>query len=223
MGFNSEEIVKIREIRHALDKKPDKIRTWWKRRGISESIAETVLEHINKVVKAAHLYWINHPELDLQKMLAMARCHDTAEYKEPDHIPEKHGWTTKAQIKYENEQAVFMELRDFFWEKGQKMLDIWEEFEKCESPEAKIVRQLDKLDPAIQALEYEKLWYTNVVDFYPNAMEELTDPMLINILNILLKKEYPHVNTYDQYFTLLKCNGDENIFKEKMKKYIDKK
>jgi len=58
------------------------------------------------------------------------------------------------------------------------------------------------------------------VEFYPHAMENLTDPILIDILNILLKKEYPYVNSYDQYFALLKCNGDETIFKEKMEKIL---
>gem|GEM_PF-2851561 len=54
------------------------------------------------------------------------------------------------------------------------------------------------------------------MEFYPHAMKNLTDPTLKNILTILLKKEYPHINTYYQYFALLKCNGDEAIFKEKM-------
>lgn len=205
-----------------MDTKPDKIRTWWKIRGISEEIAETVLQHVNKIVKAAHFYGIQHPELDLQKMLDMARYHDTAEYKEKDYIPQQYGWEISPEEKHGREKAVMMELRDFFWEKGQKMFDIWMEFETGktsegkESPEAKIVKQLDKLDAAVQAMEYEKLWYTNVVEFYPHAMENLTDPTLKNILTILLKKEYPHINTYDQYFALLKCNGDEAIFKQKM-------
>ncbi|MEI6673453.1 MAG: hypothetical protein WCL02_09555 [bacterium] len=47
-------------------------------------------------------------------------------------------------------------------------------------------------------------------------MENLTDPILKKILTILLKKEYPHINSYDQYFALLKCNGDETIFKLQM-------
>lgn len=219
MKFTLQEIEKIREVRTAMDIKPDKIRTWWKKRNIAEEIAETVLQHVNKVVKAAHLYWLNHPELDLQKMLAMARCHDTAEYKEEDYIPQQYGWEISLEEKHAREKAVMMELRDFFGEKGQKMFDIWMEFEACITPEAKIVKQLDKLDAAVQAMEYEKLWYTNVIEFYPHAMEHLSDPVLKNILTILLKKEYPYINSYDQYYALLKCNGDEMIFKEQMKKY----
>lgn len=216
MKFTPEEVIKIREVRTTMDTKPDKIRTWWKNRGIEESIAETVLQHVNKVTKAAYLYWRNHPAFDLQKMVDMARFHDTAEYKEKDYVPQKYGWEISLKEKHWREKAVMLELKDFFWEKGQKMFDIWMEFEEWKTAEAKIVKQLDKLDAAVQAMEYEKLWYTNVVEFYPNAMENLTDPILKNILTILLKKEYPHINTYDQYFALLKCNGDEVIFKEKM-------
>ncbi|MEI7558507.1 MAG: HD domain-containing protein [bacterium] len=37
------------------------------------------------------------------------------------------------------------------------MFAIWMEFESCKTSEAKIVKQLDKLDAAVQAMEYEKL------------------------------------------------------------------
>ena len=72
------------------------------------------------------------------------------------------------------------------------------------------------MDAAVQALEYEKLGYYNVTNFYDDALESVNDPGLMKILRILLKKEYPFINAYDQYFTLLECNGDEAVFKEKM-------
>jgi hypothetical protein len=76
---------------------------------------------------------------------------------------------------------------------------------------------LDKLDGMVQAMEYEKLWYDNVTNFYPDALENVYDPILSKILKILLKKEYyPQINAYEQYFTLLQCDGDEEIFKKKM-------
>ncbi len=97
----------------------------------------------------------------------------------------------------------------------REILDLWLEYEEGETQEAKIVKQLDKLDAAIQAIEYEKLWY-NTEEFYPYAFSQLTDPILINILTILLKKEYPNINTYKQYFLLLECRGDEWAFKKRV-------
>lgn len=217
MKYTPEQVTKIREVRSAMNKKPDKIREWRKRRGIKEEIGETVLEHTNKVMTAAHIYGLRHPELDLDKMLAMARCHDVAEYKEKDYLPLKYGWEIDLNEKHAREKAVMMELRDFCGEEGQKMFDIWMEYEKQETPEAKIVKQLDKLDGMVQAMEYEKLWYDNVTNFYPDALENVYDPILSKILKILLKKEYyPQINAYEQYFTLLQCDGDEEIFKKKM-------
>jgi 5'-deoxynucleotidase YfbR-like HD superfamily hydrolase len=94
------------------------------------------------------------------------------------------------------------------------------EFEKQETKEAKIVKKLDQLDACIQAMEYEKLGYDNVRNFYPYTLERLTDPVLIKILKILLEKKYPTINLYEQYFTLLECNGDDTVFDEKMKKLL---
>ncbi|HCY20270.1 TPA: hypothetical protein DIC40_00055 [Patescibacteria group bacterium] len=37
------------------------------------------------------------------------------------------------------------------------MFDLWMEFEKQETKEAQIVKQLDQLDASVQAMEYEKL------------------------------------------------------------------
>jgi len=47
-------------------------------------------------------------------------------------------------------------------------------------------------------------------------MDKLTDPSFIKILEILLKREYPTIDPYMQYFTLLACDGDEEIFKEEL-------
>lgn len=198
---------KLREIKTGLDK----IRTWWKDREIAEAIAETIRQHSKKVEKAAEIYGEHFPHLDQKKMIAMAKRHDVAEYKEKDYTP----WEISKEEKHRREKVVVMELQKYFWKKSD-LLSIRMEMEEGKTEEAQIVKQLDQIDPAIQALEYEKLGYTNVTNFYPYALAKLTDPVLIKILNILLKKEYPHINVYEQYFTLLACNGDEEAFKEKL-------
>lgn len=205
---------KLREIQQWLDR----IRTWRKNRNISVEIAETINQHSKKVAKAASIYGKHFPNLNMEKLIKMAKWHDVAEYKEKDYTP----WEISKEEKYKREKAVIVELQEYFWEECE-LCSIWMEFEEEKTPEAILVKQLDQLDAAIQAMEYEKLWYDNVTNFYPYAMWKLSDPVLIKILNILLKREYPHINSYDQYFTLLECKGNEDIFKEKMKKYDDQK
>lgn len=89
---------------------------------------------------------------------------------------------------------------------------MWIEFEARQTFEAKILFQLDKLDAAIQALEYEKEGHSSVTDFYPDTLQKLSDPILKKIFEILLRKEFAHVSFYEQYFLLLELNGDEEKF-----------
>ncbi|MEI6426258.1 MAG: HD domain-containing protein [Candidatus Absconditabacteria bacterium] len=200
---------KVREIKHGLDK----IRSGRKNRGIAEDIAETIWQHTRKVAKAAAIYGKHFPDIDLNKLVKMAKYHDIAEYKEKDYVPGE----ISEEEKHQREKKVMLELKDELGSKGDEVFDFWMEFEKGETKEAQINKQLDKLDAAIQAMEYEKLGYKNVTNFYDYALSKLTDPILIKILNILLKKEYPDIDTYKQYFLLLEYNGDEDIFKEKIK------
>ena len=194
-----------------------KIRSWWKNRNVAEEIAETVFQHSKKVAKAAKIYSVYFPHLDREKIITMAKIHDFAEYKAKDYIP----WEISEEEKHEKEKAVMIEIRDRLGEKGQKRFDIWMEYEAWITEEAKIVKQLDKLDAAIQAIEYEKMWYDNMWDFFPYTLSKLEDPALIKTLKILLKKEYFQVSTYEQYFLLLSCGGNEEIFRDKMEeKYI---
>lgn len=196
---------KIKEIKTWMNK----IRTWRIIRNIAKEIAETVRQHTKKVTKAAKIYWKHFPELNFEKMILMAKYHDLAEYKEKDYPP----WEISKEEKHRREKIVILELQDYFWEKCN-LLDIRMEFEKQETPESQIIKQLDKLDAAIQAMEYQKLWYDNVTNFYDDVLSKLRDPVLISILKILLKKEFNNISYYDQYFFLLENNWNEEKFKQ---------
>jgi 5'-deoxynucleotidase YfbR-like HD superfamily hydrolase len=104
----------------------------------------------------------------------------------------------------------------------EEILLLREEFEEGKTPEAKLLKQLDKLDAAIRALEYERQWYTNnrMDEFYPDVMSKLEYPDLKKIFEILLKKKYNHINYIDQYYFLLKYNWDEKYFDEAIKESL---
>jgi len=110
-------------------------------------------------------------------------------------------------------------IRDSYgFHNGQEIHDLWIEFEARETLEAKTLFQLDKLDAAVQALEYEKKGHSSVTDFYPDTLQKLSDPTLKKIFEILLRKEFHHVSFYKQYFLLLELNGDERMFYQQMQK-----
>ncbi len=68
----------------------------------------------------------------------------------------------------------------------------------------------------MQALEYEKEGHSSVVEFYPDTLAKLSDPVLKRIFEILLRKEFTHISFCEQYFLLLELNGDEEEFYKRM-------
>ena len=42
---------------------------------------------------------------------------------------------------------------------AQEMVDLWQEYEDAKTPEALLVKDLDKFEMIVQALEYEKCMY----------------------------------------------------------------
>lgn len=190
-------------------KKP---RSGWVIRDIPKVIAETVLLHTKKVVKVAKIFGKNIPWLDYEKFVKMALYHDLAEYIEKDYLP----WEISSEEKHKRERVVIEHLRDKLG-RWQEVYDIWMEFEQQKTVEAILLRQLDKLDAAVQALDYEKAGYGKVVDFYPDTEKKLTDPTLKKIFAILLKKQYQHISYFEQYLLLLELIGDEETFHEHMR------
>ncbi len=163
-----------------------KIRTGWIKRGIPYEIAESVLEHSQKVRQAALAYASAHPEINGQYAGKMALIHDVGEAVAPDFTPEAKISTLE---KFDIEKNAWEQIVQNVGPLAIDLMKLWLEFEAGESPESRLVKQLDKLDAGVQALRYEKLGYHQVADFFPYSRRHLTDPLLISIFNILLEKK----------------------------------
>lgn len=157
-------------------------RQGWLARGIPEVRCESVAEHSFGVALVAMiLAEADFPELDLQKVLRMALIHDIGEVYAGDIIPnsgiapeEKHG------REKESLQRVFEGLPQ-----AEEYLRLWEEFENGTSPEALFIRQIDKLEMALQASVYEHQQLGDLSDFYASAGKTISTPVLRAILQEL--------------------------------------
>ncbi len=134
-------------------------------------------------------------------MILMTPIHDIGEYKVPDYTPND---KISSAEKHELERQAIRELAEGSGVNGKLMLELWEEYNAKITPEAQLVSQLDKLDAAVQAFEYEKMGYPTA-DFFPYVKSKLTDPLLIQIFEHLLTRANPQRNYYDQYFELLQA------------------
>lgn len=87
------------------------------------------------------------PELSLERALAIAALHDLPEVRVGDITPHD-GITKQAKHQMEAEAA-----RDLFADRPA-LLSLWRDYAEQSSPEARFVRDVDKLEMALQALLY---------------------------------------------------------------------
>lgn len=87
-------------------------------------------------------------ELDQKKVLTMIIVHDLAEAVTQD-LPVWEGSKDRA-AKVAEERAAIQQMFAGTGEIGQKLLEVWEEYEQRESPEAKFVKALDTFDVVVQ-------------------------------------------------------------------------
>ncbi|HEY9829072.1 MAG TPA: HD domain-containing protein, partial [Stenomitos sp.] len=129
-------------------------RQGWLRQGIETQYCESVAEHSFAVALLALLLADSyHIELDTAKVIRMALIHDLGEIYAGYFIPsDAIEPNQKYQLEKQSIIQVFQKLPN-----GLKWIELWEEFEQGESAEAQFVRQLDRLEMALQASVYEHL------------------------------------------------------------------
>ena len=121
-----------------------------------------------------------------EKILKMILLHDLAESKIGDYTPDQ--ITKENKIKIENN--AYDEMISNLPESIKlQYAQIWEEYQNQESPESKIVHQIDKLEMALQAKMYQNEGSPkdSVESFFKSAEEGITHPKLKDILNQILQ------------------------------------
>ena len=154
-------------------------RRGWLRRGIPKERCESVAEHSFGVALLAYLVAEEHfPELDLSKVLRLALLHDLGEIDAGDLTPADN---VGPREKHRRErQSVVRVLGQM--PQGAQYIALWEEYERQESPEARFVRQIDRLEMALQASAYEHREAVDLAEFYASAASSQTAAPLRRLL-----------------------------------------
>jgi putative hydrolase of HD superfamily len=158
-------------------------RQGWLRVGISREQCESVADHIYAM---SMLVWLVAdaglaPGVDRDKALRMVLAHELGEIYTGDIVPGDHVPLEEKQRLERNALRRVAGKLQF----GQEFVDLWEEFEAGDSPESRLVRQLDRLEMALQALVYEKHGYQNMDSFYRSAGEAVRSPELTKLMEIV--------------------------------------
>ena len=157
-------------------------RQGWLHQGISLENCESVAEHSFCVaLLALILADESSVELDTAKVIRMALIHDLGEIYAGDFTPADN--ITKND-KYKLEKQSVVKVLEKL-PNGFKWISLWEEYEIGESAEAQFVKQLDKLEMALQASVYEHQGFTDLSAFFASANRGLSSIELKLILTKL--------------------------------------
>lgn len=120
------------------------LRTAWSSSGREESTAE----HSWRLALLAGMVLKEYPQLDGQKVLMMCLIHDMGEIYDGDIsaalLPDA---GEKFQMEFDAVQEVFGLLPE---EQRDEMITLWQEYNDDSSPEAHLVKALDKAETIIQ-------------------------------------------------------------------------
>lgn len=146
---------------------------------------ESVAEHSFRMAVLAMVV-AEKVNADKNKVVKMALIHDIGEAEIGDIVTQKSGADlSNLSTKLNHERTAFQNI--FSLVEDTEYLQLFDEFEANQTKEAKLIRQLDKLEMFIQAYEYEKKYKLNLQDFFANADTKIVDPELKKILAEIFK------------------------------------
>jgi putative hydrolase of HD superfamily len=163
-------------------------RQGWLKRGVSRERCESVAEHsFGVALLALWLAGAYYPGLDGEKVLSMALLHDFGEIYAGDIIP---GDDISLQDKHAREEVSVIHVLEKL-PSPETYLDLWQEFENGETPEARFVRQIDRLEMGLQAAVYKAQGQGAMEEFFASARQALVDPVMIQILDAAVAFNQP--------------------------------
>jgi putative hydrolase of HD superfamily len=155
-------------------------RQGWLKRGVRPERCESVADHIfGMAALAVFICDAYFPELDLAKVLRLVLLHEIGEVYAGDITPAD-GVTGAEKRRHEREavQRVLGKLP-----RGGDYVAAWEEFELGDSPEACLVRELDRLEMGLQASVYDLEGGLQADEFYATAERVVTNAPLKALLS----------------------------------------
>jgi len=159
-------------------------RQGWLKRGLPEELCESVAEHsfgtalLVLLLAGKEGAGGEFGALDSSHAALLALVHEMGESYAGDITPVD-GVSREDKQRLERE-AIFKAL-DGFPERDW-LLAFWEEFEAGESPEARFVRQLDRLEMGLQAALQDAEGFPGMEEFYESARRTVVEPRLRAVL-----------------------------------------
>lgn len=178
-------------------------RTGWLSRGIDKASVESIADHVSRTAFVAMILADRigiKQKIDVGSVLRMAILHDLAETLLTD--IDKQAWKylgphSKAEAERRAIEDLLRRIPSSF---ASIYTKTWRGYKQGESIEAKIVQASDKLELAIQALEYVErgIPQRKVKDMLKDARKQV-NAFGISEANLLLKAVFSRLSTLRSY------------------------
>lgn len=174
-------------------------RQGWIDRGVDQP--ESVADHSWRLALMVMLIASRNAELDAERAVCLALVHDLPEAMTGDitpfddrlgvqavdrdalfhQTPEYSQRADRAKTDAER-QAIHAITAELPGDLSAMLVDAWEEYEAFDTPEARLVHQLDKLETWLQALEYREIQPELIIESFRKGTErDVTDPELVDL------------------------------------------
>lgn len=165
---------------HMLEQLKIQKRSGWIREGVEQ--AESIADHMYRMAMLAMIIPTEGTDrpLDIGRCVQMALVHDLAEAHVGDITPVE-GVTPEMKHQLE-EEAMHSFMHEMLSGEGnrevrERIWSLWEEYEARETPESKLVKDLDRLELVLQAVEYERSQdVRTLAPFYRGSLPHLDHP-----------------------------------------------
>nr|XP_057913074.1 HD domain-containing protein 2 [Doryrhamphus excisus] len=164
-------------------------RTGWVYRKVKDP--ESVSDHMYRMALMA--LTITDPTVDKDRCMKMALVHDLAECIVGDITPLDN--VGKAE-KHRQEEAAMRQLTSLTPGRvGQEMYGLWEEYENQSSPEARLVKEFDRLEMILQAHEYEEMEGApgRLQEFFDSTEGRFRHPDVLQLVSSLNDERRGHM------------------------------
>lgn len=124
-------------------------------------------------------------ELDLQRALAYGCLHDVPEIRVGDITP--HDGVTPEDKRHRETEAMHALCAPL----PARVQKLWDAYEAQADPEARFVKELDRLDMALQAVVYHQQYGLDLQEFLESAQAKISSPSLKRLMEGLRQRHKP--------------------------------
>ncbi|XP_045597253.1 5'-deoxynucleotidase HDDC2-like [Procambarus clarkii] len=170
-------------------------RTGWVLRNVSEP--ETISGHMYRMAIISFLLDEND-NVNRDRVMKISLVHDMAESTVGDLTPH---CGVSEEDKHKQEVAAMEHFITLVGEKaGNEMFNLFMEYEEQKTPEAKLVKDLDKFDMILQAFEYETSQDRkgSLEEFFKSTEGQFTHPKVQQWVEELYKQRSKTLNEPDE-------------------------